>query len=52
MFRTGWSQGAPRAPGTLELADRHFFETLVRIHRAGEGAPHHGEATAPAPHQH
>lgn len=22
-----------------ELADTHFFETLVRIHRAGEGAP-------------
>lgn len=21
-----------------ELADRHFFETLVRVHRAGEGA--------------
>lgn len=25
-----------------ELADRHFFETLVRIHRAGEGAPFTG----------
>ena len=25
-----------------ELADRHFFETLVRIHRAGEGAPFGG----------
>jgi Family of unknown function (DUF6448) len=24
------------------LADRHFFETLVRIHRAGEGAPFTG----------
>ena len=22
-----------------ELADRFFFETLVRVHRAGEGAP-------------
>ncbi len=22
-----------------DLADRYFFETLVRIHRAGEGAP-------------
>ena len=22
-----------------ELADHHFFETVVRIHRAGEGAP-------------
>lgn len=25
-----------------ELADMHFFETLVRIHRAGEGAPFTG----------
>jgi hypothetical protein len=25
-----------------ELADRHFFETLVRVHRAGEGAPYMG----------
>lgn len=25
-----------------ELADRYFFETLVRIHRAGEGAPYPG----------
>jgi hypothetical protein len=25
-----------------ELADTHFFETLVRIHRAGEGAPFTG----------
>jgi hypothetical protein len=25
-----------------ELADRHFFETLVRIHRAGEGEPYTG----------
>ncbi len=25
-----------------ELADRNFFETLVRIHRAGEGAPYTG----------
>jgi hypothetical protein len=25
-----------------ELADMYFFETLVRIHRAGEGAPHTG----------
>jgi hypothetical protein len=24
------------------LADRHFFETLVRVHRAGEGAPYTG----------
>jgi len=25
-----------------ELADTHFFETLVHIHRAGEGAPYTG----------
>lgn len=25
-----------------ELADTHFFETLVRVHRAGEGAPFGG----------
>jgi hypothetical protein len=25
-----------------ELADLYFFETLVRIHRAGEGAPYTG----------
>ena len=35
-----------------ELADRFFFETLVRIHRAGEGAPYTGlkpaGMTAPA----
>ena len=30
--------GAP----AQELADRNFFETLVRIHRAGEGAPYTG----------
>jgi hypothetical protein len=25
-----------------DLADRYFFETLVRVHRAGEGAPYIG----------
>lgn len=25
-----------------KLADRHFFETLVRVHRASEGAPYTG----------
>lgn len=25
-----------------ELADNYFFETLVRVHRAGEGAPYTG----------
>ena len=30
------------SPSARELADRYFFETLVRIHRAGEGAPFTG----------
>lgn len=29
-------------PAARELADTYFFETLVRIHRAGEGAPYTG----------
>lgn len=29
-------------PQAKDLADRYFFETLVRIHRAGEGAPFTG----------
>jgi hypothetical protein len=29
-------------PQARELADLHFFETLVRVHRAGEGAPFTG----------
>ena len=35
---------AVRAKGreAEELADMYFFETLVRIHRAGEGAPYTG----------
>lgn len=33
-----------------ELADRYFFETLVRVHRAGEGAPYTGlKSAAPEP---
>jgi hypothetical protein len=32
------SQGAE----ARELADLHFFETLVRLHRAGEGEPYTG----------
>jgi hypothetical protein len=33
-----------RAQGnaTREVADRYFFETVVRTHRAGEGAPYTG----------
>lgn len=30
------------SPEAKELADMYFFETLVRIHRAGEGAPYTG----------
>jgi hypothetical protein len=41
-----------KGPEAKELADRYFFETLVRIHRAGEGAPYTGlkagEAVDPA----
>jgi hypothetical protein len=35
---------AVRAKGAeaKELADMYFFETLIRIHRAGEGAPYTG----------
>lgn len=29
-------------PEARELADTHFFETLVRVHRASEGAPYTG----------
>jgi hypothetical protein len=31
-----------KGPAEKELADLYFFETLVRIHRAGEGAPYTG----------
>ena len=30
-----------------ELADKSFFETLVRLHRAGEGAPYTGLKSTP-----
>lgn len=30
------------SPEAQSLADRYFFETLVRVHRAGEGAPYTG----------
>ncbi len=29
-------------PDALDVADRWFFETTVRLHRAGEGAPYAG----------
>ena len=31
-----------KAPAAAEIADRWFFETLVRVHRQGEGAPFTG----------
>jgi hypothetical protein len=30
------------SPRARALADRYFFETVVRVHRAGEGAPYTG----------
>lgn len=40
-----------RGPEAKELADLYFFETVVRIHRAGEGAPYTGLKPADAiPH--
>lgn len=34
------------SPQSRQLADRLFFETLVRLHRAGEGAPYTGLKSA------
>lgn len=31
-----------QGPAVREVADLHFFETLVRVRRAGEGAPYTG----------
>jgi hypothetical protein len=31
-----------KGPEARDLADRYFLETLVRLHRAGEGAPYTG----------
>jgi hypothetical protein len=31
-----------KGPDAQQLADTYFFETLVRVHRAGEGAPYTG----------
>lgn len=36
-------------PQARALADRYFFETLVRVHRAGEGEPYTGLKPAGAP---
>lgn len=35
-------------PEAAELADRYFLETLIRVHRAGEGAPYTGLKDEPA----
>jgi hypothetical protein len=32
----------PLGAGACKLADKAFFETVVRVHRAGEGAPYTG----------
>ena len=37
-----------KGPDSRELADLYFLETLVRLHRAGEGAPYTGLKDAPA----
>jgi hypothetical protein len=37
-----------KGPEAKELADMYFFETLVRLHRAGEGAPYTGLQAGPA----
>lgn len=37
-----------QGPQARELADMYFFETLVRIHRQGEGAPYTGLKPADA----
>jgi hypothetical protein len=36
-----------KGPEAREVADMYFFETLVRIHRAGEGAPYTGLSKEP-----
>jgi hypothetical protein len=36
-----------KGPEAKELADNYFFETLVRIHRAGEGASYTGLKNEP-----
>lgn len=37
------------SPEARELADLYFFETLVRVHRAGEGMPYTGLKAAGTP---
>ena len=37
-----------KGPEAKDLADMYFFETLVRVHRASEGAPYTGLTAGPA----
>jgi len=37
-----------KGPDAKEVADRYFLETLVRLHRAGEGEPYTGIKDEPA----
>jgi hypothetical protein len=37
-----------KGPEAKELVDMYFFGNLVRLHRAGEGAPYTGLKTGPA----
>lgn len=43
-------QVEPLAPEAKQLADEWFFENVVRIHRAGEGAPYTGLKPAGSGH--
>jgi len=36
-----------KSPEAKELADKYFLETLIRLHRAGEGAPYTGIKDTP-----
>lgn len=50
--RTAFDRALPvrdLGPGARETADLLFFETVVRIHRAGEGAPYTGLKPAGLP---
>ena len=38
-----------KGPEAKELADAYFFETLIRVHREGEGAPYTGLKPAGTP---
>ena len=42
-------QARQKGNDVQELVDMHFFETLVRVHRAGEGAPYTGLKSADTP---